>query len=119
MTWTDDGNVTWTNVDNNDNGTSLGSNMTEDDALLFIGGRMTANPWSSTFQEVMICEDMFTAHDVGLNSSINETFMNLTLEDMELVGKACYNTRVSNSESSNCCAAVHLRINSKFYQYLF
>ena len=45
-------------------------------------------------REVMVCEDMFTSEDTGLQIA-DVTAMNLTLEDMTNVGHACYHDRIS------------------------
>lgn len=96
-------NYTWTNYTSQFNITDANrtkgvdmSNFTEDEALLFINGRMTENSWSSTFQEVMVCKDMFTNEENGLNIS-EDDLMNLTLSDMDIVAQTCYSDLVSVS----------------------
>lgn len=45
-------------------------------------------------REVMVCEDMFTSEDTGLQIA-DVTAMNLTVEDMRNVSQACYHERIS------------------------
>jgi hypothetical protein len=66
----------------------------EEEALMFVNSRMTRNERSSTFKEVMVCKDMFLAEDTNI-SIADETAMNLTIEDINEVGNACYHDRVS------------------------
>ena len=45
-------------------------------------------------REVMVCEDMFTSEDTGLNiEDVNAMY--LTLDDMKSVSRACYHERIS------------------------
>lgn len=69
---------------------------TEDEALMFINGRMGSNSWSSTYHEVDVCKQMFLADDTNLTID-DESAMGLTLEDMEAVGQACYHEGISVS----------------------
>jgi hypothetical protein len=83
------------------------SSISEEDALMFINGRMSANPWSSTFHEVDVCKVMFLADDTNLTIE-DESAMDLTLEDMEAVGQACYHASVSVSLPSGYHGALNL-----------
>lgn len=105
------------NTINDDNMTSTtNSSTSEEDALMFINGRLSANPWSSTFHEVDVCKVMFLADDTNLTIE-DESTMGLTLEDMEAVGQACYHESVSVSLPSDYHGALNLWLLT--YTYTF
>ena len=90
----------------NDTSSTNKTKPSEDEALLFINGRMSANSWSSTAREVDVCKQMFLADDTNL-SIVDESAMNLTLEDMQAVGQACYHTSVSVRILVLCIFVLH------------